>query len=139
MQIIYKKINELDGMYVDENIKGMSFRNYKNLLLVGGGDHRTGKTGGNWDQLRNFAKKYNPYQAVFNPSRSMLKPQLLVNGFEPTKNLLTISTKRCPHMGCALKWNEVEYSWDCPCHGSRFGEDGTLLNNPANGDKMIDD
>ena len=66
-------------------------------------------------------------------------PQLLVNGFEATKNLLTISTKRCPHMGCALKWNEVEHSWDCPCHGSRFGEDGTLLNNPANGDKVIDD
>ena len=42
-------------------------------------------------------------------------------------------------MGCALKWNEVERSWDCPCHGSRFGEDGTLLNNPANGDKVIDD
>ena len=84
-------------------------------------------------------EKYNPYQAVFNPSRSMLKPQLLVNGFEATKNLLTISTKRCPHMGCALKWNEVEHSWDCPCHGSRFGEDGTLLNNPANGDKVIDD
>lgn len=42
-------------------------------------------------------------------------------------------------MGCALKWNEVEHSWDCPCHGSRFGEDGTLFNNPANGDKVIDD
>ena len=42
---------QLDGVYVDENIKGMSFRNYKNLLLVGGGDHRTGKTGGNWDVL----------------------------------------------------------------------------------------
>ena len=42
-------------------------------------------------------------------------------------------------MGCALKWNEVEHSWGCPCHGSRFGEDGTLLNNPANGDKVIDD
>ena len=84
-------------------------------------------------------ENYNPYQAVFNPSRSMLKPQLLVNGFEAAKNILTISTKRCPHMGCALKWNEVEHSWDCPCHGSRFGEDGTLLNNPANGDKVIDD
>lgn len=42
-------------------------------------------------------------------------------------------------MGWALKWNEVEHSWDCPCHGSRFSEDGTLLNNPANGDKVIDD
>ena len=39
---------QVDGMYVDENRKGMSFRNYNNLLLVGGGAHRTGKQGGNW-------------------------------------------------------------------------------------------
>ena len=50
-----------------------------------------------------------------------------------TKNLLTITKKRCPHMGCALKWNELEHSWDCPCHGSRFDEKGRLLDNPANG------
>ncbi|MCL2630625.1 MAG: FAD-dependent oxidoreductase [Firmicutes bacterium] len=37
----------------------------------------------------------------------------------------------CPHMGCGLKWNQDELSWDCPCHGSRFGIHGNLLNNPA--------
>ncbi|MEO2559094.1 MAG: Rieske 2Fe-2S domain-containing protein [[Clostridium] symbiosum] len=49
-------------------------------------------------------------------------------------NLLTISTPRCPHMGCALKWNKTEHSWDCPCHGSRFDGDGHLIDNPATGD-----
>ncbi|MBQ3028137.1 MAG: Rieske 2Fe-2S domain-containing protein, partial [Lachnospiraceae bacterium] len=39
-----------------------------------------------------------------------------------------------PHLGCALKWNNEEHSWDCPCHGSRFSEGGALLNNPANAD-----
>ena len=34
-------------------------------------------------------------------------------------------------MGCALKWNAQERSWDYACHGSRFDEDGRLLNNPA--------
>ena len=34
-------------------------------------------------------------------------------------------------MGCALKWNPHERSWDCPCHGSRFAEAGELLNDPA--------
>ena len=34
---------ELDGMYVDEKGSGFSFRNYGNLLLLGGGAHRTGK------------------------------------------------------------------------------------------------
>lgn len=186
----------LNGMYVDECDKGLSFRNYGGLLLLGGGGHRTGKQGGNWNELRDFARvnyksseeKYhwsaqdcmsldsmpyigrysenttdlyvatgfnkwgmtgsmtaamvlcdmlcgikNEYSDIFNPSRSILKPQLLVNGFEAVTNLLTPTKKRCPHLGCALKWNPTERSWDCPCHGSRFTEDGKVLENPANG------
>ena len=78
--------------------------------------------------------KENPYADVFNPSRSILHPQLAINAFESVTNLLSFSKKRCPHLGCALKWNKAEHSWDCPCHGSRFGEDGTLIDNPATGD-----
>lgn len=188
---------DVDGMYVDEAQKGMSFRNYENLLLLGGGDHRTGKKGGNWDELVDFAQKHypeakeryrwatqdcmtldgvpyigqyskntpnfyvttgfnkwgmtssmvaatiltdlvmdkeSPYAGVFSPSRSILRPQLAANAFEATVNLLTPTTKRCPHMGCALKWNAQEHSWDCPCHGSRFTEQGVLIDNPATGD-----
>lgn len=187
----------LDGMYVDEAKGGMSFRNYQEHLLIGGGSHRTGKKGGCWLELRKFARKYYPgsvetaywatqdcmtldgipyigpysrnmpgcfvatgfhkwgmtssmvaaailadlvmekensYAEVFSPSRSMLKPQLFLNGCEAIVNLLTPTNKRCPHLGCALKWNEVEHTWDCPCHGSRFGEAGGLIDNPANGD-----
>lgn len=186
-----------NGMYVDESENGLSFRNYKNLLFLGGGSHRTGKSGGNWKELRDFSKEHfpkakekdfwaaqdcmpldhrpyigpysastsglytatgfqkwgmtssmvaamiltdlvlgkeNPYAQVFSPSRNMLKPQLLCNGFEATVNLLTPTTKRCPHLGCALKWNPDEHSWDCPCHGSRFTEHGKLIDNPATGD-----
>ena len=187
----------VNGMYVDENGKGLSFRNHENLLILGGGSHRTGKKGGNWAELREFRRinypqakevafwatqdcmsldsipyigeyfnnaqklyvasgfnkwgmtgamvsamilsdiitgKDNPYTFAFNPQRSILKPQLLVNGFESVVNLLTPTAKRCPHLGCALKWNKEEHSWDCPCHGSRFTENGKLLDNPANGD-----
>ncbi len=190
----------LNGMYVDENRKGLSFRNYGKYLLLGGGGHRTGKDGGNWNELRNFARiaypnaketlswaaqdcislddipyigqysqktpslyvesgfnkwgmtgamtsamiitdmilgRKNEYSDVFSPSRSIIKPQLFVNGMEATKNLLTISKKRCPHLGCALKWNKSEHSWDCACHGSRFDSSGKVLNNPANGDLKI--
>lgn len=189
---------QLDGMFVDEAMTGLSFRNQGELLLLGGGSHRTGKKGGNWQELRDFAKhnyptthevahwatqdcmsldqmpyigsyskgtedlyvatgfnkwgmtssmvaaqllrdllleKESPYQELFSPSRSMLQPQLLVNGLEATVNLLTPTVPRCPHMGCALKYNKEEHSWDCPCHGSRFGETGELLDNPASDDK----
>ncbi len=187
---------QMCGMYMSEDKKGLSFRNYKDVLLIGGGAHRTGKTGGNWEELRKFANQYYPdakelcvwaaqdcmsldnvpyigkYSAhthelyvatgfnkwgmtgsmvaarllcdfvmgnknedsdVFSPSRSMLKPQLFVNIFETSANMIIPTTKRCPHLGCALKWNKAEHTWDCACHGSRFAEDGTVLDNPANG------
>ncbi len=186
----------IGGMYADENKAGLSFRNYGNLLLIGGGGHRTGKSGGGPAWLRRIAKeiypkarekyfwaaqdcislddipyignysaqtpdmyvasgfnkwgmtssmtaamilrdmiieKENPCAPVFNPSRSILQPQLAVNGFEAAVNLLTPFSKRCPHMGCALKWNPYEHSWDCPCHGSRFTRGGKVTDNPANG------
>lgn len=187
----------IPGMYVDAEQTGMSFRCYNELLLIGGGSHRTGKKGGAWRELLDFAHchypnakivhqwatqdcmsldsipyvgpysgrteglyvatgfnkwgmtnamaasmilcdlvqgKENPFASVFSPSRSMLHPQLAVNGFETLTNLLTPTTKRCPHLGCALKWNNNEHTWDCPCHGSRFAEDGKCIDNPATGD-----
>ena len=76
----------------------------------------------------------NEFSDIFNPSRNILKPQLIANGAEAVINLLTPTSKRCPHLGCALKWNKAEHSWDCPCHGSRFSPDGEVLDNPSNGD-----
>jgi len=76
----------------------------------------------------------NPWSGLFSPARTMLRPQLLVNGAETARSLLTPTAPRCPHLGCALKWNGQERSWDCPCHGSRFSEKGCLLDGPATGD-----
>ena len=37
----------------------------------------------------------------------------------------------CTHMGCVVRFNSSEKTWDCPCHGSRFGTDGHPINSPA--------
>jgi len=192
-----KNAQNVGGMYVDDSKTGLSFRNQGDLLLLGGGSHRTGKQGGNWKELEQFVQTHYPaaatqyrwaaqdcmsldempyigryakntprlfvaggfnkwgvtssmtaamllgdlvleqkndYAALFSPARSMLSLQLLLNGLETTAGLLTPTAKRCPHLGCALHWNAAEHSWDCSCHGSRFSEEGTLLDNPANGD-----
>ena len=185
---------DVQGMYIDPMPGGLSFRNYDNLLLLGGGGHRTGKQGGKWDKLRSFARchyprsrvayvwaaqdcmsldqipyigryssrashlyvasgfnkwgmtsamaaakiltdmvqgRENPYAAVFSPARSMLRPQLLINGWEFAARFFTPSSQRCSHMGCSLRWNSHEHTWDCPCHGSRFTENGYLIETPA--------
>lgn len=186
-----------DGMYLDEAGTGLSLRSQGKYLLLGGGAHRTGHSGGGWTPPERAARIYypgasicfrwatqdcmsldgvpyigqysartpdlfvatgfnkwgmtgsmtasgilcdlvqgreNPDADLFSPSRSILRPQLAVNGVETVWNLLTPTVPRCPHMGCALKWNPQERTWDCPCHGSRFERNGKLLNGPAEGD-----
>ncbi len=80
----------------------------------------------------------NPYAKLFSPQRLnlrasignlMLDAGMSVKGL--TKGLFCKKAPRCPHMGCELVWNPDEKSWDCPCHGSRFEENGKLLDNPA--------
>lgn len=181
------------GMYIDEKEGGLSFRTHNGYLLLGGGNHQTGKKGGGWAELRRVAEKAYPgsqeqyawaaqdcmtldavpyigrhhqhnrelyvatgfnkwgmtgcmaaalllselitegdsrYANLFSPSRSMMHPQLFVNMGQAILGLISFG-KRCPHMGCALKWNPQECTWECPCHGSRFDRKGHLIDNPA--------
>ncbi len=189
-----KDAAEMDAMYVDNDQKGLSFRNYNGMLLLGGGGHRTGKKGGGYAHLQKEAKKYYPkateithwstqdcitldgvayigrysrntkglyvatgfnkwgmtnamvsalilrdailgvrneYAETFSPSRNMQKGNLVVNIAEATLGLITPFKPRCTHLGCALKYNKQEHSWDCACHGSRFNESGEIIDNPA--------
>ena len=80
-------------------------------------------------------ERENPYASVFSPQRSMLHPKLMVHMGETALSMVTPTVPRCPHMGCALKYNRAEHSWDCPCHGSRFSDEGELLDGPATDDR----
>jgi len=48
-----------------------------------------------------------------------------------TDGTLNAVSLRCTHLGCLLRFNGAETSWDCPCHGSRFAVDGAVLEGPA--------
>ncbi len=191
---------DVEGMYLDEREDGCSFRNYGGLLFIGGGDHKTGKRGGGYTELKklaakaypNAAEKYRwaaqdtmsldaiPYigrhragkgnlyvatgfnkwgmtgamvasrlicdlivygcselEDLYSPRRSMLRGQLFLNFGAAAAGLLNPGVPRCPHMGCKLRWNDAERTWDCSCHGSRFDESGRLLDNPAKEDIQI--
>jgi glycine/D-amino acid oxidase-like deaminating enzyme/nitrite reductase/ring-hydroxylating ferredoxin subunit len=49
---------------------------------------------------------------------------------DPNGNLYAYQGS-CTHLGCPLEYNEAEKSFDCACHGSRFGVDGQILTGPA--------
>lgn len=193
----------LKGMYYGVDQNGLSFRQFGDNMILGGGAHRTGKNPkvGSFCFLRQEARKHYPegkevahwaaqdcmphdgipfigkysifrdnlyvatgfqkwgmttsmvaaqiisddicgnknsYAKVFSPQRMNIiasMGKLLVDVGVSIKGLtmgwLGTKAKRCPHLGCRLVWNNEEKSWDCPCHGSRFDNDGELLDNPA--------
>ena len=223
----WRQAPDVDGMYIDAAPDGLSLRNYKNFLLIGGGSHRTGKTVRRTSPHRSsgvpeeysresaFAREFfrsrtadwglrklkteaarcfptaefagawaaqdcmsldgipyigpyspstpelfvaagynkwgmtgsmvsamllsdlvqekeNMFSGLFSPKRRNLTPQLAVNLLEAIKGIAKPTLRgRCSHMGCVLKWNPEEKTWECPCHGSRFGPNGAVLDNPA--------
>lgn len=191
---------DYNAIFGSEKSDGMYFRSYKNYLLVGGGDHRTGTKGGGFAQVESFVQANYPqskvayrwatqdcyshdqtpfigryskllpdvfvatgyngwgmtgamiaaktlcqkitdkaceYGEVFNSLRCTVSLKLFTNAAHSAINLASPTPNRCTHMGCGLKWNDQEQSWDCPCHGSRFTPDGKVINNPAMTDTKI--
>lgn len=213
----------LPAMYYSMDKDGLSFRSHGDLLLLGGGSHRTGKRATckneevGYTFLRKMKEKYFPDEEIvaawsaqdcmthdeipfigkyshFRPywyvatgfkkwgmTSSMIAAEIISNqiqranaginsslsvdkqvlqyekAFSPQrmlvraafvdfmvdigesiaglcKGVFSSQKRKCPHMGCRLEWNCEEKSWDCPCHGSRFTNEGELKDNPAQTD-----
>lgn len=80
--------------------------------------------------LADLIENKNSYEFV-SPQRSMNKKALLANLKTSLKNLVTLKTPRCKHLGCSLKYNEIEGVFECPCHGSRYDINGNILDGPT--------
>jgi glycine/D-amino acid oxidase-like deaminating enzyme len=79
-----------------------------------------------------------PWAATFDSTRiaSTLNRNLVTAGTTAMQHIVGDRVTgrrepRCTHQGCVLRHDEALDTWDCPCHGSRFAKDGTVLQGPA--------
>jgi Rieske Fe-S protein len=87
--------------------------------------------------VKNFAEYLAPGELSsvddLKPGRGAIVRQGLskVAAYRDEVGTLYTRSAACTHVGCHLHWNSFETCWDCPCHGSHFAVDGTVLNAPA--------
>lgn len=147
---LLKKVHDLDGKeeYLWSNIDiitsdGLPYiGEVKDKLIMATGYNTWGLTNGflAGSIIRDIIlKKNNPYILLFDPKRNNLEKIIgnftnsfksisgFINGFINSKN-----NYKCTHMGCKLIYNEIENTFDCPCHGSRFDKNGNVIVSPAN-------
>jgi glycine/D-amino acid oxidase-like deaminating enzyme/nitrite reductase/ring-hydroxylating ferredoxin subunit len=107
--------------------------------------HRKTLFGGTWNYLKE--NKDYPYymlkQSLEKPGANSLRAVargegkvILLDGkkmaaYRDPQGKVSVKSAVCPHMGCIVRWNGVEKTWDCPCHGSRFMASGEVMAGPA--------
>jgi Rieske Fe-S protein len=82
--------------------------------------------------------KYNYYniKSYIKPKKQSNIKHIKENGIEyaiyiDEKNKEHKIINKCPHMKCKLTFNELDKTWDCPCHGSRYTIDGKIIKGPS--------
>ena len=103
----------------------------------------------NWNKfVRFFPDAYGNFKALLKSSKGNVNNSKIIytklNGknvaiYKDENNKEHIVLNKCPHMKCGLVFNEVEKTWDCLCHGSRYDIDGKCIEGPSNYDITFKD
>ena len=75
--------------------------------------------------------KDNKFKELFSPQRKMILKPLLKNIGSAAKGLVSFKRPRCKHLGCALNYNSLDQTYECPCHGSKYDKDGNIIDTPT--------
>ena len=71
-------------------------------------------------------------EAVARTGRAVVRPfARALQRYRDEEGAVHALSAKCTHMGCTVKWNPSDRTWDCPCHGSRFSPAGQVVNGPA--------
>lgn len=76
-------------------------------------------------------KKENRFAKLFSPQRKMLFKPLMKNIGSAVKEMVKFKTKRCKHLGCPLYYNEMDQTYECRCHGSKYDSYGNIIDTPT--------
>ncbi|MBQ6494783.1 MAG: FAD-dependent oxidoreductase [Bacilli bacterium] len=150
-QELIKKINNLklnpEYLWSNSDIITNDYLPYigvlKDNIIIGTGYNTWGLTNGflAGSIIKDIIlKKDNKYINLFNPNRININTitKSITNGYKNIDSFIKSYKEKpkikCPHMGCNLIYNDIENTWDCPCHGSRFNEHGKSISSPANKD-----
>ena len=140
-EIIDKWIAE-DSISLDKIPYIGKYSNFSKNIYVATGFKKWGMTFSNiaaniiTDEILNGNSKYSE---LFNSTR--VKP---IKNKDEMKNIISETynslikpkfskeeKKCCGHLGCKMEFNETTKEWECPCHGSRFEENGELIDGPS--------
>jgi glycine/D-amino acid oxidase-like deaminating enzyme/nitrite reductase/ring-hydroxylating ferredoxin subunit len=97
------------GTYVAENVTAV--KNFAEYVAPG--------------ELGSFAELERGHGAIVRDGAKK------VAAYRDERGKLHLRSAACTHLGCHVHWNSLERCWDCPCHGSHFAPDGSVLQAPA--------